>query len=580
MSSSPFSLKSQSASSTQAKAQPQFKGMTQALGAAVMLSPVVSAFSALDQKNSMISIAARDGFDSSGRIYQEFQRNKYGGCESLISEGSAMLVWGFGITLCKQLYDKLVPKLSNGKILFPGLEDLSLLPTEHKADHQKEKGAGFLIQQSAPVQAWNRLAEKPGFEHFLGKIGQEPDPVENRSDAHVLDTETVQRYYKNTDDLPLENDEGLLEKPPLFADTDKTGFEARKEHLLALVADNGKNKLHLEHYMRNNIAKLVLCAGLPSLALGFLIPQLLHWITPKLVKHDREKAGFGNSGVTGKARHSIHKQKEKAAAPQFSGAASMLNPAVSWLLAHETIATMLFVDFPLSGSRIGTARNRDERDEIIFREVMIIAVLFWAQRAIQERIAKVFDKKLDGHTGIDIKALHRLYTGAVGKSPEQFQQAMQALDESFNIVQASSHSLEGEKKLVATVRQYFSDERQGERNLLFDLAEISRKIHTIGQGDKKAVSANGVHYIDLTKKIDTDGIREIAQYLQHLQGQVAQGKEIAPLLAHNALMKMGSFGFSALACWGIVSYLVPKGQHAITARKRGQSEFPGLDGIA
>jgi hypothetical protein len=148
----------------------------------------------------------------------------------------------------------------------------------------------------------------------------------------------------------------------------------------------------------------------------------------------------------------------------------------------------------------------------------------------------------------------------------------------LSLAKESGNNLDAEKKLVTAVRQYFSDERTGGRNLLFDLAELSGKIPTLGQGSKKFVGANGEHYIDLTQKINTDGIREIADYLEHLQTQMGHGKSLTHTLAHNAAMKMGAFGVSALMCWTVVSYLVPKIQHTITSNKRGVSQFPGIDG--
>jgi hypothetical protein len=76
-------------------------------GAGLLSAPkVVSAMNELDQKTSMRAVAFRDLFDSSGRIYQEYQRNVYGGIESSIEELATLLIWGFGMTTMKGLLDK------------------------------------------------------------------------------------------------------------------------------------------------------------------------------------------------------------------------------------------------------------------------------------------------------------------------------------------------------------------------------------------------------------------------------------------------------------------------------------------
>jgi|GEM_PF-2960543 len=561
--------------------QPQFQGTSfqntagKLLGAAVMLAPVVSVFSALDQKNSMLSVAVRDMLDSSGRIFQEFKRDKYGGQESIISEVSTALVWGFGIAFCKKLYDQWIPKISGGQILLPGLENLNLLPRTKAKESDTSKAAKSFI---------------------ANKLGQTADSVPNRDDAHVLSADIIKRYYKNTDGLALENEKGQrsISKPNQVAD-----FATRKKHFLDLVKKNGKNTQLIERYVRNNMGKLILCTTLPSLALGILIPQLLHWLTPRLVQRDREQKMYkpdpgkdsqqnlSYSGPFSKIESPFHavQMQGRFANPtinqKFSGNMTQaIDPAVSWLLARDTIATLLFVDFPLSGGRAVTARNDDERQEILFREAAIIGTLFWLQPAIQKQIQNAFDKKFNAHTQIEIKALHKLYKQFSENTPRStsFKQTVKQMNPLLRLAKESGDNLDAEKKLVSAVRQYFSDERTDGRNLLFDLAELSGKIPTLGQGSKKFVGTNGEHYIDLTKKINTDGIREIANYLEHLQAQIEHGKSLPATLAHNAAMKMGAFGVSALMCWTVVSYLVPKIQHTITSRKRGVSQFPGLDG--
>lgn len=628
-----------------AAASPQFGGW----GHVLMLSPVISGFAALDQPTSMISVALRDGLDSSGRVYQEFKRNVYGGWESLITEVSGMLVWGFGIALCKAAYDSLVPWLSKGKILLPGLET-DLLPRFNKQNSAPEKaGLWSRFKKTAPAQqlqkganqfatGWNQLAEKPGLEYILGKIGNDAESIPNRGDAQILNKTVVEKYFKDTSGISVEGEAPWARSQSRASQSQH--FQKQKAHLLELVAGHGANQKHLERYLKSNLMKLFFCTTLPVLALGALVPLALHKLTPWLMKRDEERKekkaakrpienqSLPNSPANGKVTVPISEamsnttssplpatgnpanlkafttgNRNLALLPMSSnrntvnennangmpatptalhfqgGLDQMLNPLVSFFLSRDTLTTMTFVDFPLSSSRVAVARNSDERKEILFREAAIILVLFWLQRAIQERVAKFFDRQYGAHSNIDIKAIHHLYEKLAKQPPEAIGALHKNLKSTLDTVSASHHSFEAEQKLVEDIRRYFSDSRNTGANLLFDLAEASGKVHTLETKGKKYASADGVHYIDLNRRIDTDGVRELAEYLGHLEQSVSTEKPLSKLLIKNAGLKMGAFAVSAAACWGIVSYLVPKVQHLITYRSSGQDEFPGIQNL-
>jgi hypothetical protein len=610
-------------------AAPQFGGW----GHLLMLGPVVSGFAALDQPTSMISVALRDGLDSSGRVYQEFKRNVYGGWESLITEVSGMLVWGFGIALCKAAYDALVPWISKGKILLPGLET-DLLPRFNKQNGTTEKaGLWNQLKKTAPAQqlqkganqfktGWNQLAEQPGLEYILGKIGNDTETMPNRGDAQILNKTVVGKYFKDTSGMSVEGEAPWARSQSRASQSQH--FQKQKAHLLELVEGNGANQKHLERYLKSNLMKLFFCTTLPVLALGALVPLALHKLTPWLMKRDdehkakkAEKMANENltkntsdkgttpnfqpmpntapvvSPITGNLNQAPSNNSantvsnigntNNATTPttptpvRFQGGLDqMLNPLVSFFLARDTLTTMTFVDFPLSSSRVAMARNSDERKEILFREGAIILVLFWLQRAIQERVAKFFDRQYGAHSNIDIKAIHQLYEKLAKQPPQAINAIYKNLQGTLDTVVNSQHSFEAEQKLVEDIRRYFSDHRDTGANLLFDLAEASGKIHTLETKGKKYASADGVHYIDLNRRIDTDGVRELAQYLTHLNQSVSHEKPLSKLLIKNAGLKMGAFAVSAAACWGIVSYVVPKVQHLITYRSSGQDEFPGI----
>jgi hypothetical protein len=622
----------------------------------------------MDDKNSMKALAAQDVVYSSGRIAQEYKRNKYGGHEQLISELTAALVWGFGVPLSKQLYDAVVPRLSGGKILYPWME-MSLVPGAlPKADKKSADGA-------AKGEAFDRDA------------------------AQVLDEAIVKACFKDVSRLPLEGETPSAKRPPVH---DPFGFEMRRRHLLDLVAGKGLNTSILEHYRRSNFLKLLLCTTLPMLALGTLIPLALHRLTPWLIKRDQEKerqkaaqspqalvpsapvaspgqpmsptptttppraavppiahlplpragsfqtapspprpglaSGFpvpspvgvatglanGSTASAGplgppispaappvpsvpgmaplpvnpgsprfassipaelalKSAGSALPASGKAATSHPTGLLARLSPLIATFLANDTLSTLVFVDSPLSLGRVLTTRTSLEQHEVALREVCLILVLFWLQRVVQERIAKAFDKHFDAHSDIEINALRNLYTKYADQPPKTFQGVYRNLKETLALIEKSHTDPEHEKALVDSIRRYFSDHRDkaGASNLVFDLAEASGKIHTLGRQGKKYVDeeGRGIHYIDLSRRIDTDGVRDLAGYLKHLNHRMTEGHSLKAMLAKNAGLKMAAFTMSAAVCWGIVSYLVPKAQHYLTYLSTGKDEFPGIQGL-
>lgn len=634
--------------------------------------PIIGAFSAIDDKNSMLSLASQDIVYSSGRIAQEYKRNKYGGHEQLISELSAALVWGFGVPLCKQLYDMAIPRLSNGKVLFPWME-MPLLPGA------LPKTVGNPVKSGAPSQG----ATEPF----------------DRDEAQVLNERIVTSYFKDVSQLPLEGEKPPMQRPPV---KESFGSERQKQHLLDLVSGNGRGASILEHYRLSNLLKLLLCTTLPMLALGTLIPLALHRMTPWLIKRDKEKqrqqsfsqspqpsippssnpsaastrptaalpqamplslahpsaspqpvalqaAAFSqpphlapntpiasiagapvHPPITGGAAYTAppatthpltpiapppgaaslplapgsapprfssripveHALKPlesalttsgNATKPKTSGLLARLSPMIATFLANDTLSTLIFIDTPLSTGRVVTTRTPLEQREVAFREVCLILVLFWLQRAIQERIAKSFDTRFDAHSNIEIKALRNLYTKYAGHPPETFRNIHKNLNESLALIKNSHTNPESEKSLVESIRRYFSDHRDKTQgpNLIFDLAEASGKIHTLGRQGKKYVDGegHGIHYIDLSRKIDTDGVRDLGAYLDHLSQRMTEGHSLKRMMMKNAGLKMAAFTLSAAACWGIVSYLVPKTQHYLTYLSTGKDEFPGIQGL-
>lgn len=592
----------------------------------------------MDDSTSMVSLALRDGVESSGRTYMEYKRDKHGGRERLIEEGATMVIWAFGINWMKGVYDW-VAKDAMKKIDLPDLNTALLKKSE--APGQQTGVKGFF-------QLFNTPSAQTLVDHSEKKLSQGAQNL-------VKTFEHNQAYGKLTD-----------------------------------IVSKQSSK-----YAISNMAKFLIATGIPVTAIAFGIPSFNQWLTRKKLAQEKKSlsalgmnhttpaaafnspfnkgfnqpvngfAGFPQPGTNAlnqnaggnpffpnafSAKPATRKSAFANGKVQFGGG-NIFGDAAAALLQNERMNTLL-VDSTISGGRIYKGRNWQEKAEIIFREGSIIALLYFGQSWLQKRFTQWFKggsnlsfdatrflngvygkpqhqdqfkahfeqakKDLHGVFGTNIKAFHQ---GLEQKEGGKFWENLFTYAGRDKIRAAQASHYEAEKKLVAQIQHYFESGKaqKGEHNLIFEVAKecgwiptfdgkaipnkslstvVGETFQNAGQKVKNSVNflkGNGGEFelagnrflspaaeskaLNITKKIDTDSI---FHFVKHLEEVLIHNEKSATRESVQQLMKKAigrrawAWVASNAVCTLFLSYLCPKVQHYITYRNTGKNYFPGV----
>ncbi len=540
------------------------------IGKACLNPTVNTGLAALNNSNSNLVLVVRDGFDSSGRIYQEYKRSSHGGRESLIEELTTTGVWGLGIPFGKKVVDWVAPKLSSN-FLTPNL-DLRLF---------------------------------------------------NADNIQKLDAPTVEKYFKHLDPKTKGN----------------ININDAKAKLLEM-ANHATNTVGQSLINKNRMFQLAKVGGVglaASAFLGYEVPRINQCLTRKKVDQEQSrkaaaaplKPAFMKSPQamnTAPVATAVPSRNYPAAAmtpnpfsaapvtsfgaqqnglPPFPAFNTVmpspgLNPSIppankaikfgslghtaSTLLQklqeNDQLGTALFSDLPLSSGRVVTARNKDEKIEKLFKEAALILTLF----VIQQRLEDFFAGEAN-HIGYPaLKKMHDDFVKAAGSNNfhTAYAQAKThlGLDEGASLAsyfENKANPTEALKTLVQNIRDHYNIDpvklEKPAANLLYDMAELSGKIPTHLLDKEKMLK-----HIDITKEIDLDGVKAVANHLDQIATALIskKGQTLSKQLTQTASHKLGAFAGSAMICWGIMSYAIPKVQHYITYKRTGKDFFPGV----
>jgi hypothetical protein len=592
----------------------------------------------MDDSTSMVSLALRDGVESSGRTVMEYKRDKHGGRERLIEESATMLIWAFGINWMKSLYDWGAKDLLK-QIDLPDL-DTSLL----KAPQAPGKKTG--------PEAFFELFKSPSAQTLVDKTGQK---LSDTTQPFVTKMGKVEAYQKLSD----------------------------------IVAKQGKK------YANANMGKFLFATGLPVAAIAFGIPSFNQWYTgKKLEQEQKSKTSPKNSSTTplettptlkAQPASPFTSQASKPArgftgfqaqayppyalppqagnaftASPFGAALKMAQGAkvqfggnpladgAAALLQNERMNTLL-VDGVISGGRIAKARNWQEKVEIMFREGSIIGFLYFGQRIMQNWMTQ----GLKGGSELNFdttRFLHNAYgkTGEQAAFDKDFRDALKNLEKVLGndvktfanaqsekegykfwknlftqeghqkIRSAQKEAYQAEQKLVQAIQDYFVDNQVGDskHNLIFETAKecgwiptfdgkqttpknMSQILKNVGSqfketfnfmaksgddmiqtGTNRYISASTAgKALNITKKIDTEAILSFAKNMNTVIQTNLESK--APEALETLLKRaVNRRGIAWLASNGIctlfLSYILPKAQHYMTYKMTGKNYFPGI----
>lgn len=513
-------------------------GIKASAGNALYQKQVNKTLAGLNNQNSMLPIAALDLILSSGRIYQEFKRDKNGGKESLYEELTTSAIWAFGIPLGKKAVDKISPKMS-GKFALPALD--------------------------------------------LTMFSQGKNPI------HTLSPEIIKKYAS----------EGVPEISGIARD-----------NLLKMANTASKNGSTL--LLQNRLFQFAKISGIGcgvSVLLGFGLPRLNQHITNLRIAHQQEKlqnqqtfnqlvpilsnvnsktvrnypnVGFASSSTGANPFSQVVFNNNAAPYPQAvpfksnsggirfgGGAAEFFSNNLQRLQSNDMASTLLFSDLPLSGGRVMTTRNKDERIEKVIKEVGVIAALFGLFPILQEKLSgKLKDVSYPG-----LKHLFDKY----GEKGAQNAAFLADYEKALKGSQTLAEKVKPEAGFITEIREYFLPSNKVPSNLLFDVAEASGKIPTFAR-------EKGRSHIDITQKIDVDAVKALAELLDKVADKarhaVAQGGTekvaVTSLMRNAAFHKVSALAGATAVSWGLVSYALPKFQHWVTYKRTGKDFFPGV----
>ena len=538
--------------------------MLDLIGKACLNPWVNTGLAALNNSNSNLVLVVRDGFDSSGRIYQEYKRSPHGGRESLIEELTTTGVWGLGIPFGKKIVDWVAPKVS-ANFLTPNL-DLRLF---------------------------------------------------NSDNLQKLDAETVNNYFHHLDPKTKGNIKVADAKAKLLE-----------------MANSATNTVGKSLINKNRMFQLAKVGGVGMAAsafLGYEVPKINQCLTRKKVDQEQSRkaaaappkpafmkapqamapaqaqvATSGHFSPVAMAPNPFNAAPATSFGAQQSGlpAYPALNPmmpstippankairfgslghalstGLQKLQENDQLGTAIFSDFPLSSGRVITARNKDEKIEKFFKEAALILTLFVLQQRLEDWIAG--KAKHIGYPALKKLDDDFVKAGDTSNFKAAYEQAQSHLGLEKDASLASyfenqSNPSESLKALIKKIRDHYNIKpeklEKPTANLLYDMAELSGKIPTLLLDKDK-----NLKHIDITKEIDLDGVKAVAQHLDQLAASISKGgTTLSRQITQTASHKLGAFAGSAMICWGIMSYAIPKVQHYITYKRTGKDYFPGVD---
>lgn len=544
---------------------------------------VNNTLAALDDSKSMFSVAARDLIDSSGRTYMEYQRDKHGGRERLLEEFLTFGIWGFGVRAMKQAYDASVVNMSKLGIKLPDL-DIDLLPKAAKAGEEslQRLDAGLV----------DKFAKR--FE----SAGQYKDLLS------VIQSPALQSAYRKSSIIKFAVASGVPALAIAFGVPTLNQWITRQSINKEKAAKAQKQPTSSPFGSMKPLAAGQQAAQTVNPAAGHFAPATNFNGHPSSALNAGRQQPF-RPGMPQQSASPFQQAAghNKGGQVQFGGMADV----ASAILQNERWNTLL-IDSTISGGRVYKARNAMERFEIFFREAAIIAFLYWIQRPLQDAIGKQMGKAWKIPADMEFKTIQYLRKQAdYAKNPslfhQEYQQSLSNIAEAMGkklvpgkngtsarevlseILKSSDNK---EKALLESIYDYFLHHRgDGKaRNMIFETAIDSGLIPTFG--DKKLgmfAEMNPIKtqdltknkFLDLTKKIDTQGIFSLMESLESLSEKtIKQPAHLEEMLKKTMRLRSGAWFASNAVCFTFLSVVIPVLQHYITFKKTGKNYFPGV----
>jgi hypothetical protein len=534
----------------------------------------------LNNPNSNWGLWFQDLGSVVGRPIQEHERDKrshavdkgmgHAARETAIEESTTSVVWGGLIPVGKMLIDRIAPKLSKD-LLMPNL-DLRQ------------------FNKNNPQRLTPEVIETY-FKHADPSL--EKDAREKLMTMAANGGEAVERSAK-----------ALINKNRLFQLSKVGGVGLVASVVLGFVLP--KSNQHITRWLLDKEAKEKAAKNQQSQPQQSTPASMAPWLkgtgafsVPNQSPNPFMTANTGLAASAGPFNYQqpmMNKMNPAGPTPNFPvtnatapkqdvrfGGGNLMGLIKDWSAAglqklqeSDQMTTAFTSDIPLGLGRVATSRTGNEGVEKGTKEALIVGTLFVLQPKLNKMLAGQ-----SRHIGFPVlKKLHDEMYGQQSKSAtfldayreSRRQLGIQSGDKLSSYFEKAQNKPELIQEQIKHMREYFKphplDPKYASRNLLFDMAALDDKIPTIKTKERAR------HYIDITRQIDLDGVKSMAQYLDKLAEN--EGKNIQGVLTRTASRKLGAFAGSTMVCWSLMGYFFPKLQHYITYKRTGRDYFPGL----
>ena len=360
--------------------------------------------------------------------------------------------------------------------------------------------------------------------------------------------------------------------------------------------------------------------------IGLVVPPLNQKLTRTLINKDKEKKEENNTQdkleISTKKDILEHKNADKS--PSFKGAIQSINVLTN-AIENTNTGKLLSCDVGLTGGRIYSARNNDERREIAFRDIVSIYFYMWAQGHVGNLLNLILTGKADRINPNSTANVHKHLTEFLKKnggemSVEDFRKAVLGKKSSEiqlpDNIKFETGEISGFKKFmnkflskkaeplqvakVDDLKGLFSDEifariqemsklqpkREGvsvvTKQQIIDainVAEINnpKLLDKLFTEYTKGASKDEFKYVSNNKLYNLK--QQVEDYINLLCKDAKNGKiNLQSLEAAKKKNIVGAglnliVGFATAALF--LSTIIPKVQYWITRVKTGKNEFPG-----
>lgn len=415
--------------------------------------------------------------------------------------------------------------------------------------------------------------------------------------------------------------EKIIEKPKIFS---KKGLP---EITIDFGSDPIRNPIKNAIQKRPEIEKVIGGVKLSKIALsalvgvyfsGVMLPKFYQNLTRKILKQKKD-AKDNNLPQNRITMDEFLKQTSSPNKGVSFGNSGTKIQTFAHLLEKNPIARLLTIDAGLFAGRAYSARNKDERTEILFRDLVSSFFYMCCTPIIYSLLSKNVDKfkgkntDLDPNTAAHITKYLKVKFKDANMSPEEFtklafgqnealaKQVISSIDRdivSLNDVKAILNKLsvcEAQTSDILSKLQKFIDLRpQGSSKELFPKSEVENAIRG-GFANDAEFLANAVKAStegasqEATKFVSYKKIDSIKQNIMRYLESVAEyakksGKNISAdmleqVKARNLFVKSGYTIAGMLVSSAFLSTIIPKIQYKLTEWRTGNKDFPGIKDI-